>query len=98
MREKKKKLSKIRYLNSLRLKHDSLDIEWKETGKAFNKLAMDVLNLFVFTLIKFTNILLTLMNKLLTNSGTELLNIWYSLYLANTWINSLLALMWINKF
>ena len=75
MKEKKKKLSKIRYLNSL-LK--------TETGKAFNNLAMDVLNLFVFTLIKFTNILLTLMNKLLTNSGSELLNIGYPLYLANT--------------
>ena len=43
-REKKGNyMSKIRYLNSPRLKQDCLDIERKEIGKSLYDLAMDVL-------------------------------------------------------
>ena len=70
----------MRYLNRLRLKQDSLVIERKETGKSFYDFVMDVLTLIslhgLSLKISFGGyLLLTLMSKLLANSGTELLNI-----------------------
>ena len=45
----KQQLQEEKYLNSPRLKQDSLDIERKETGKSLKDLAMDVLILlFLF--------------------------------------------------
>ena len=82
MREKKKEnyISEMRYLNRLRLKQDSLVIERKETGKSLYDFAMVVLSLVSLHGLSLETslggyLLLTLMNKLLTKSGTELLNI-----------------------
>ena len=70
----------MRYLNRLRLKQDSLVIERKETGKSLYDFAMVVLSLMSLHGLSLKTslrgyLLLTLMNKLLTKSGTELLNI-----------------------
>ena len=70
----------MRYLNRLRLKQDSLVVEQKETGKSLYDFAMVVLSLVSLHGLSLKTslcgyLLLTLMNKLLTKSGTELLNI-----------------------
>ena len=71
-KEEENSISEMRYLNRLRLKQDSLVIERKETGKSFYDFAMVVLNSCLKTSLR-GYLLLTLMNKLLTKPGTELL-------------------------
>ena len=73
-------MSEMRYLNRLRFKQGSLVIEQKETGKSLYDFAMDVLILMSLHGLSLKTslrgyLLLTLVNKLLTNSGTELLTI-----------------------
>ena len=82
-RERKKDenyTSEIRYLNRLRLKHDSLVIERKETGKSLNDFAMHILILMslhgLSSKISLRGyLLLKLKNKLLINSRTGLLDV-----------------------
>ena len=79
-KEEENYISEMRYLNRLRLKQDSLVIERKETGKSLYDFAMVVLILMSLHGLSLKTslrgyLLLTLMNKLPTNSGTELLNI-----------------------
>ena len=68
----------MRHLNRLRLKQD---IERKETGKSLYDFAMVILILMSLHWLSLRTslrgyVLLTLINKLLTNSETDLLNIW----------------------
>ena len=70
----------MRYLNRLRLKQGSLVIERKETGKSLYDFETHVLILISLHGLSLKislrgYLLLPLMNKLPTNSGTELLNI-----------------------
>ena len=77
-KEEENSISEMRYLNRLRLKQDSLVIERKETGKSLYDFAMVVLSLMSLHGLSLKTslrgyLLLTLMNKLLTKPGTELL-------------------------